>query len=155
MPSSDAEISLDDETNVVVEEAAEEPEVVAPEAEETVAITYNLNAPEGVTLKKGDADVVGPVAISVAKAPGTLSAEQLPTLEADGYKFGGWYKESTCETAVTTETTFTEASTIYAKWAVDISKLDIELNGAALTFNNTDQKTSVTIKSAKLNGVAL
>lgn len=34
LPSSDAEISLDDETNVVVEEAAEEPEVVAPEAEE-------------------------------------------------------------------------------------------------------------------------
>lgn len=35
LPSSDAEIPVDDDTNVVVEEPAEEPEVVAPKAEET------------------------------------------------------------------------------------------------------------------------
>ena len=33
LPSSDAEIPVDDDTNVVVEEPAEEPEVVTPEAE--------------------------------------------------------------------------------------------------------------------------
>ena len=43
LPSSDAEIPVDDDTNVVVEEPAEEPEVETPEAE--------VEAPEAEALE--------------------------------------------------------------------------------------------------------
>ncbi len=70
LPSSDAEISLDDETNVVVEEVAEEPEVVAPEAEETPSEEPTEETPiDELVVEEETAaqDVVGetPTAITV------------------------------------------------------------------------------------------
>ncbi|SFH99127.1 Listeria/Bacterioides repeat-containing protein [Pseudobutyrivibrio sp. OR37] len=197
LPSSDAEISLDDETNVVVEEAAEEPEVVAPEAEETpseepteelvveeetaaqdvvgetpTAITVTVSFADGV---EGE-DIAVPAATTItaevaeATASKTLNLSTITTNNPpvrEGYTFAGWKVGETetvlaaggtyeyTKTEVGEETAATDSVTLTAQWKVDISKLDIELNGAALTFDNTDQIAGVTIKSAKLNGVAL
>ena len=204
LPSSGAEIPVDDDTNVVVEEPAEEPEVVTPEAE---VVTPEAEAPveetteetpaeelvveeetaeqevvgatsakltlhfegNGATLDTTKfADVVGEEA---SADEGTVTpTATIPNEDPvrEGYVFKGWKLTKKGEASVDDGEVFNKGAavtadaitedvtyTLTAQWAVDISKLDIELNGAALTFNNADQKASVTIKSAKLNGVAL
>ncbi|MBE5918841.1 MAG: hypothetical protein E7272_03260 [Pseudobutyrivibrio ruminis] len=208
LPSSGAEIPVDDDTNVVVEEPAEEPEVVTPEAEvvtpeaeapveetteetpaeelvveeETAEQEVVGEAPESieVTVSFADGvegeDIAVPAATTItaevaeATASGTLDLSTITTNNPpvrEGYTFAGWKVGDTAtvlaaggtytyeKTEVGDETAATDSVTLTAQWKVDISKLDIELNGAALTFDNTDQIADVTIKSAKLNGVAL
>lgn len=46
-----------------------------------------------------------------------ISADELKTLEADGWTFGGWYKEAGTENAWNAETDVVNAdTTLYAKW---------------------------------------
>lgn len=210
LPSSDAEIQVDDDTNVVVEEPAVEPEVVTPEAEvvtpeaeeeapveetteetpaeelvveeetaeqevvgeapTSIAVTVSFaDGVEGEDIAVPAAETVN-AAVTDTTANGTLDLSTITTNNPpvrEGYTFAGW-KVGETETVLAAGGTYTytkegidentaatDSVTLTAQWKVDISKLDIELNGAALTFNNADQKASVTIKSAKLNGVAL
>lgn len=52
---------------------------------------------------------------------------------ADGYVFGGWFRESTCENAWNFDTdTVTEATTLYAKWALKYTvTFDVQGHGTA------------------------
>lgn len=53
-------------------------------------------------------------ATAVTNADGTL--DSLPTPTRDGYTFTGWFTAAEGGTAVTTETVFTEDTTVYAHW---------------------------------------
>ena len=59
-----------------------------------------------------------------------ISTNNLPTLSADGFAFGGWYYETACTNKVVANTILTSATTIYAKWTETIvSTLTYDANG--------------------------
>lgn len=73
------------------------------------SVTYNVNG-------HGEA----PQALSdVTALPATL-----PTLNADGYKFEGWYLDAACTTKATAGATVSANTTLYAKWT-EITQFDI------------------------------
>jgi hypothetical protein len=86
-----------------------------------VTVTYDLNKPENVT-----STAVAPEAATTEKGKITPAAVTsltgTVTVTVDGeettqnWKVTGWYLDKECETAVTDETLYGEATTIYAKW---------------------------------------
>lgn len=86
----------DEETTVTVTVDFEE---LAPT---TITITFDANggtvSPTSATINVGD------------------SLASLPTPVRNGYRFDGWYTSSTGGTQVTTTTTFSTSTTIYAHW---------------------------------------
>lgn len=74
----------------------------------------------------------GSVTPSTAKTGANGKLSSLPTPTRDGYQFEGWYTESTGGTKVSTATTFTQNTTIYAHW----TKADETKDEFTVTFNS-------------------
>ena len=71
-----------------------------------VTVTFNLNGAEGTA----------PTSITV---PSGSAYGELPTVEREGYTFGGWYTDAACSgTAVTATATVSASHTLYAKWEI-------------------------------------
>lgn len=85
----------------------------------SVKVTYDLNTPEGITTTASAptaADTVkGKITVSTAELTGTKTVDESTT---QNWKVTGWYLDKGLETAVTNNTIFGEAATIYAKWEV-------------------------------------
>ena len=71
-------------------------------AKTQVAITFNANG--------------GTVSPATANTNAYGKLDNLPTPTRSGYSFDGWYTEAEGGTAVTTDTVFDKATTIYAHW---------------------------------------
>ena len=71
-------------------------------AKTQVAITFNANG--------------GTVSPATANTNAYGKLDSLPTPTRSGYSFDGWYTEAEGGTAVTTDTVFDKATTIYAHW---------------------------------------
>lgn len=56
-------------------------------------------------------------AISAQKVTSGKKAAKPAAPKADGFTFGGWYKDADCKTAFDFNTTITANTTVYAKWA--------------------------------------
>jgi uncharacterized protein (TIGR02145 family)/uncharacterized repeat protein (TIGR02543 family) len=56
----------------------------------------------------------------------------LPTPERDGYIFSGWFTAATGGTAVTEDSTFSKATTIYAQWTIKTYRITLDANGGSL-----------------------
>jgi uncharacterized repeat protein (TIGR02543 family) len=56
----------------------------------------------------------------------------LPTPTRTGYTFNGWFTDTTGSTQVTTSTTFSSNSTIYARWAFKNYTITFNTNGGSL-----------------------
>ena len=83
-----------------------------------VKVTFNANghgtAPAAITVLTG----------------GKVSAPTAPT--ANGYTFGGWYKESGCTNAIDFDTAIDADITLYAKWtAIAETKYDVTISANA------------------------
>ena len=72
-------------------------------------LTYDANRPTGV----GEEDVTGMPKPAYYLPNATVSTDD-PTLQ--GYVFGGWYTEETCEHKVEKTVTVSKDTTLYAKW---------------------------------------
>lgn len=65
----------------------------------------------------------------------------------NGYKFAGWYSDSTLKNAYTFTTIPAENITLYAKWTLETYKITYNLAGGA---NNENNPTSFNIQSADI-----
>ena len=101
---------------------------------ETVKITFDKNTTDTVTGMPST-----PKVINKGAAIGTLP----PNPERVNWDFGGWFKESgTAQTTqVSSTTTFSENTTIYAKWNEKKSETDWRI-----TFNANDGSVTPTFK---------
>ena len=117
-------------------------------------LSYNANRPVGVTASVTVPD-------SAYYLPGrnaTVSTDD-PTLQ--GYVFGGWYTEETCENKVENTVAVAEDTVLYAKWTLAQPTADLvddaitiyhQVNseadwhgediGANMTYNYTDTNTN-------------
>ena len=116
----------------------------------TYTVTFNANghgtAPDAINVVAGGSKITAPAA---------------PT--ADGYVFGGWYKEAECENAWNFETdTVTEDTVLYALWTEEITYTEYlieryELDhvqsvfGKAAFVTENDGKISIILRS-DING---
>ena len=84
-------------------------------------VTYYAHWAENVTitLHPGEDATVTPNTITLAS--GSTVGDLLPTPTYAGYTFAGWYKESTFDTLVTSETVVTSNTDYYAKWVEDVT----------------------------------
>ena len=62
---------------------------------------------------------------------------------ADGYSFGGWYTEATCQNAFDFETAITKDITLYAKWTLETYTITYEMDGGE---NDESNPTNYTIE---------
>ena len=91
---------------------------------------------------------------SVAPASGTTNAAgkltSLPTPTRSGYTFNGWNtKQNGTGTTVTSETTFTENTTVYAQWEVaTVSITSVAITGIDTPVSNTALDTEAVCESA-------
>ena len=65
---------------------------------------------------------------ATTNAEGKLGALPTPT-RTDGYRFDGWFTAKTGGTQVTVNTVFTAHTTLYARWAQRVERLDFGLSG--------------------------
>jgi len=74
---------------------------------------------------------------TVTPASNTTGASKtladLPTPTRDGYEFNGWFTAATGGTKVTTNTTFSANTTIYAQWTFITYTVNFNLNGGSGT----------------------
>lgn len=96
-------------------------------------VSFNMNghgeAPAAVVVSEGDA----------------VDAPAAPT--AEGYVFGGWYKEAECTTPYNFRTPVTEKTTLYAKWTPVVYKILYNLGGGT---NDADNPSSYTIETSSI-----
>lgn len=68
-----------------------------------------------------------------------LTPNDLPTLIADGYTFGGWYTDAVYTTAAVANTTaITENTTLYAKWTINKYTVTPSATNGTISINGTD-----------------
>ena len=76
-----------------------------------------------------------------------------PEPTADGYSFGGWYAEATCQNAFDFETAITKDITLYAKWNLESYTITYKTNGGENKESNptsyTIEDKTITLDSAK------
>ena len=125
----------DDTANYNTVETDISVEVVNGPAVQEYAITFDANggsvSPSSVTTKNG-------------------KLESLPTPTNDGYTFLGWYTQKDGGEKVTTDTFFTENSTIYAHWQEQTAQeytVTFDANGGSVST------TSTTTKDGKLESL--
>lgn len=96
-------------------------------------VSFNMNghgeAPAAVVVSKGDA----------------VDAPAAPT--AEGYVFGGWYKEAACKNVYNFKSEVTENVTLYAKWTPVVYKILYNLGGGT---NDADNPSSYTIETSSI-----
>lgn len=96
-------------------------------------VSFNMNghgeAPAAVVVSGGDA----------------VDAPAAPT--AEGYVFGGWYKEATCKNVYNFKSEVTENVTLYAKWTPVVYKILYNLGGGT---NDADNPSSYTIETSSI-----
>ncbi|MBR0247767.1 MAG: InlB B-repeat-containing protein, partial [Synergistaceae bacterium] len=85
----------------------------------------------------------------------TMDEPTAPT--ADGYTFGGWYKEADCVNRWNfAADTVTEDMTLYAKWAVNAYTISYELDGGIDATNNpliyTTEDSTITLEAPTKTG---
>ncbi len=113
--------------------------------------TANYNTVEtGISVEVVKEPVVQEYAITFDANGGSVSPssaqtkngklESLPTPTRGGYDFLGWYTEETGGEKVTTDTFFTENSTIYAHWQ-NIPVIGVKLDKTSLTMQETGSDT--------------
>ncbi|MBP7222207.1 MAG: InlB B-repeat-containing protein [Sedimentibacter sp.] len=110
----------------------------------TYAITYNLNG--GTNSGSNPATYTYGVGVTLSSPTRT------------GYTFGGWYKESTFNTAVAAiSATSTGTVTLYAKWTANTYAITYNLNGGTNSGSNPATYTygvGVTLSSPTRTGYA-
>ena len=86
---------------------------------DAVPATFNVTAPaeHNVTFD-GNGHGTAPEAQTVTDGD---KAEKPTDPNAEGYAFGGWYKEKECQNVYDFDTPVTEDRTLYAKWTADSS----------------------------------
>ena len=91
-------------------------------------ITVNEPAPSTYTVTfNANGHGTAPDPITNVTSGNTITAPDAPV--ADGWIFGGWYKESGCENAWNFSTdTVTENTTLYAKWTQNEGKKDTDVD---------------------------
>ncbi|MBP7222205.1 MAG: InlB B-repeat-containing protein, partial [Sedimentibacter sp.] len=108
----------------------------------TYAIVYNLNG--GTNSGSNPATYTYGVGVTLSSPTRT------------GYAFGGWYKESTFNTAITAiSTTSTGTVTLYAKWTANTYAIVYNLNGGTNSGSNPATYTygvGVTLSSPTRTG---
>ncbi len=67
---------------------------------------------------------------------GKVTEPTAPT--ADGWVFGGWYEESTCENEFDFNTTINADKTLYAKWTEDVKVTFFSVGGWSSSTNSSD-----------------
>lgn len=96
-------------------------------------VSFNMNghgeAPATVVVSDGDA----------------VDAPAAPT--AEGYVFGGWYKEAACKNVYNFKSEVTENVTLYAKWTPVVYKILYNLGGGT---NDADNPSSYTIETSSI-----
>ena len=96
-------------------------------------VSFNMNghgeAPAAVVVSEGDA----------------VDAPAAPT--AEGYVFGGWYKEAACKNVYNFKSEVTENVTLYAKWTPVVYKILYNLGGGT---NDADNPSSYTVETASI-----
>lgn len=96
-------------------------------------VSFNMNghgeAPAAVVVSEGDA----------------VDAPAAPT--AEGYVFGGWYKEAACKNVYNFKSEVTENVTLYAKWTPVVYKILYNLGGGT---NDADNPSSYTIETSSI-----
>lgn len=96
-------------------------------------VSFNMNghgdAPAAVVVSEGDA----------------VDAPAAPT--AEGYVFGGWYKEAACKNVYSFKSEVTENVTLYAKWTPVVYKILYNLGGGT---NDADNPSSYTVETASI-----
>ena len=93
-------------------------------------ITYNMNG-HGTQIESATNQTVLP--------------NPLPTPTADGYTFGGWYTDASCNTAATAGAAISDDITLYAKWE-PITDL-FSLTGVTSTTKSVASKTTYDVTS--------
>lgn len=81
----------------------------------TVTLYVVEGTPTGYTLSYATEHGTAPQSVSNVT---TLTSEMLPTLSATGWRFDGWYYESTFTTQAQVGDTLSADTTLYAKWSV-------------------------------------
>lgn len=76
----------------------------------------------------------------------TLTADELPTLSADGYTFGGWYTDEALTQEATAGATISANTTLYAKWTVTVTA-----NAANGTVTITDGSGNTIESGSQVN----
>lgn len=96
-------------------------------------VSFNMNghgeAPAAVVVSEGEA----------------VDAPAAPT--AEGYVFGGWYKEAACKNVYNFKSEVTENVTLYAKWTPVVYKILYNLGGGT---NDADNPSSYTIETSSI-----
>ena len=106
-------------------------------AADTVTVTYNANGGS-----------VSPTSIKILKG-GNIS--NLPTPTRTGYTFNGWFTAASGGTKVTTSTTFSADTTIYAQWTIITYTIKFDANGGTGAPGNQTKTygTALTLSSTK------
>lgn len=129
-------------------------EPTTPEVEK-ITITFN-----------GNGGTPDPTSVQIDKG---ASIDTLPTVNRDGYTFDGWFTEQNGGNKVTTETVFSENTTVYAHWTDETTDPDPEQsttytvtvtssdNGRVTASPNCDvnEGNTVTLKVAPADGYEL
>ena len=86
---------------------------------DAVPATFSVTAPAEYTVTfDGNGHGTAPEAQTVTDGD---KAEKPTDPNAEGYAFGGWYKEKECQNVYDFDTPVTEDKTLYAKWTADSS----------------------------------
>ena len=100
-----------------------------------------------VTFDEGE-EVLQPYS-TLTGANGKLDEIPNPTKQRSGYNFKGWYTEATDGTKITTDTIFTEDTTVFAQWTRKTSS-----GGGGSSSPTTYKVTVATIENGKVTSSA-
>lgn len=86
----------------------------------SVKVTYDLNTPEGITTTASAPTAADTVKgkITPAAVTSLVGTKEVEEGDPENWKVTGWYIDKECKIAVTADTVYAEAATIYAKWEV-------------------------------------
>jgi uncharacterized repeat protein (TIGR02543 family) len=99
----------------------------------TITVTFNANG--------------GTVTPASSTTNTSWKLASLPTPTRTGYTFGGWFTEETGGTQITTNTEFSENTTVYARWTSTTYTITYNLNSGT---NDASNPTSYTIESSDI-----
>lgn len=104
----------------------------------TAICTVTVEAAEYTLTFNANGHGTAPAAQTIAEG-GVAIEPVAPT--ADGYTFGGWYKEAACANAFSFGTAITSDMTLYAKWTADEYTITYILDGGVNASDNPENYT--------------
>lgn len=104
----------------------------------TCNVTVEAATAEYIVTFNANGHGTAPAAQTIADG-GVATEPAAPT--ADGYTFGGWYREAACANAFSFGTAITSDMTLYAKWTADEYTITYILDGGVNASDNPENYT--------------